>query len=84
MQPSEVEQLPFYEYEFIVQNLIDILKEKQEAEEGQTKQYKDMSPGQLMKDASRNLPGGMKTPKMPNMNSYSPASFPGIPSSLKI
>lgn len=43
-----------------------------------------MSPGQLMKDASQNLPGGMKTPSMPNMKSYSPSSFPGIPSSLKI
>jgi hypothetical protein len=81
LQPSEVEKLPFYEYEFIVQNLIDILKEKQEAEGAQSKQYDDMSPSQLMKDAGKNLPSGMK---MPNMKSYSPASFPGIPASLKI
>ena len=81
MQPSEIEKLPYYEYEFIVQNLIDILKEKQEAEGAQSKEYGDMSPGKLMKDAGKNLPGGMK---MPSMKSYSPASFPGIPSSLKI
>ncbi len=92
MQPSEVENLPFYEYEFIVQNLIDILKEKQEAEEGQSKQYADMNPNSIMKNAGKYLPSGMnanslKNPgsmKMPSMPSYSPASFPGIPSSLKI
>jgi hypothetical protein len=70
-----VERLPFYEFEYIVQNLIYILKEKQEAEEGQTKSHADMNPSQMMKNA------GMKMPKMP---SYSPAAFPGIPSSLKL
>jgi hypothetical protein len=73
--------MPFYEYEFIVQNLIDILKEKQEAEEGQQKKYDNMSPGQMMKEAGKSLPGGVnpssfKAPKMP--------SFPSIPSSLKL
>ncbi len=81
MQPSEVENMPYYEYEFIVQNLIDILKEKQEAEEGQSKQYGNMNPGQMMKDAGKYLPAGLnpsslKSPKMP--------SFPSIPSSLKL
>lgn len=90
LQPSEVENLPFYEYEFIVQNLIDILKEKQEAEEGQHKQYADMTPGSIMKQAGKHMPAGYNMPKgpgqfkMPSMPSYSPASFPGIPSSLKI
>jgi hypothetical protein len=86
LQPSEVENLPFYEYEFIVQNLIDILKEKQEAEEGQHKQYADMTPGSVMKQAGKYMPKGVgnNSFKMPSMSSYSPASFPGIPSSLKI
>lgn len=77
--------MPFYEYEYIVQNLIDILKEKQEAEEKQSKgTQQDMSTSKIMKDASRYLPSGMKsgTPSMPNMSSLS--NFPGIPSSLKI
>ncbi len=73
--------MPYYEYEFIVQNLIDILKEKQEAEEGQNKKHADMSPNQMMKDAGKYLPKGMNpssmmSPKMP--------SFPSIPSSLKL
>jgi hypothetical protein len=72
-----VENMPYYEYEFIVQNLIDILKEKQEAEEGQSKQYGDMNPNSMMKNAQKSLP------KMPNIQSPK-MSFPSIPSSLKI
>jgi hypothetical protein len=77
--------MPFYEYEYIVQNLIDILKEKQEAEEKTQKgAQQDMSISSVMKDASKYLPSGMKsgTPSIPNMSNLS--NFPGIPSSLKI
>lgn len=65
----------YYEYEFIVQNLIDILKEKQEAEEGHTKDYSNMKPDSMMKNASKYMP---KMPSMPNV------SFPSMPSSLKL
>lgn len=87
LQPSEVEAMPFYEYEYIVQNLIDILKEKQEAEEGQGS---GMDRDSMMQDAKKYLPSGMNMNnpggniKMPSIPSYSPASFPSIPSSLKI
>jgi hypothetical protein len=77
--------MPFYEYEYIVQNLIDILKEKQEAEEKQQKgAQQDMSVGSIMRDASKYLPSGMKSgaPSIPSMGNLS--NFPGIPSSLKI
>lgn len=75
--------MPYYEYEYIVQNLIDILKEKQEAEEGHSKSQSDMNPNQMMKQAGKYMPpgfnpnnmGGMKTPSF---------NFPGIPASLKI
>ena len=86
LQPSEVEAMPYYEYEYVVKNLIDILKEKQEAEEG----GQSMDKSTMMQDAKKYMPSGfnpnnpgasMKTPKMP---SYSPASFPSVPSSLKI
>ena len=79
--------MPYYEYEYIVQNLIDILKEKQEAEEGQRKEHGDMNPNSMMKQANKYLPpgfnsnnptGGMKMPSSPSFN------FPSIPSSLKI
>ena len=65
--------------------MIDILKEKQEAEEGQYS-GKDMNAGSMMKDAAKHLPSNMRPGsfKMPSMGSYSPSSFPGIPSSLKL
>jgi hypothetical protein len=72
--------MPYYEYEFVVQNLIDILKEKQEAEEGQHRDSSQMNPSKYMKDAGNMMSGLNK--KMPNMSSLS--SFPGIPASLKI
>jgi hypothetical protein len=45
--------MPYYEYEYIVQNLIDILKEKQEAEEGQSNSHADMNPNSMMKQAGK-------------------------------
>lgn len=76
--------MPYYEYEYIVQNLIDILKEKQEAESGEKE---SMNREGMMKEAKKYMPSGfnpnnpMGSMKMP---SYSTASFPSIPSSLKI
>ena len=64
--------MPYYEYEFIVQNLIDILKEKNEAEENGYKNQ-NVDPNSYMKN--------MKVPKMPNTGSF---NFPKMPSSLKI
>jgi hypothetical protein len=66
--------------------LIDILKEKQEAEEGQNKSHGDMNPNSMMKQAGKYMPAGfnpsnpgsMKMPSTPSFN------FPGIPASLKI
>ena len=69
--------MSYYEYEYITQNLIDILKEKQDAEERSHKgQTYGMNVNSMMKDAKKSLPS------MPSMSSLS--SFPGIPSSLKI
>jgi len=79
--------MPYYEYEKIVKNLIDILKEKQEAEEGSNKDHSSMNADSMMKQAGKYLPSGFNT-NNPASNfkipSYSPASFPSIPSSLKI
>jgi hypothetical protein len=59
--------MPFYEYEYIVENLIDILKEKQEAEEGQSKDYGESN---MMKNPSSMMP------KMPSMSSFSMPKMP--------
>jgi len=87
LQPSEVEILPYYEYEYIVKNLIDILKEKQEAEENQMNGDENSQLTKTMNNAKSMLPSnlsnpGSSMPKIPSMPSI--ANFPGIPSSLKI
>jgi len=78
--------MPYYEYEYIVQNLIDILNEKKEAEEGANDpEAGKMQAAQMMRNASSMMPSGMGNlgkggmPSMPSM-----PSFPGIPSSMKI
>ena len=70
--------MPYYEYEYVVKNLIDILKEKQDAEEGQQKEMGNTDQNSMMKKASSMMP------KMPSMPSMPGTSFPSIPSSLKI
>lgn len=78
--------MDYYEYEYVVKNLIDILKEKQEAEEG----GQSMDRNTMMQDAKKYMPAGFNPNnptggmKMPSIPSYSPSSFPSIPSSLKI
>lgn len=77
LQPSEVENMPYYEYEYIVQNLVELLKEKQEAEKGQSG---DMSAHQMMADAKKNMPK-VNSPKMPKVST---PKFPSVPNSLKM
>jgi hypothetical protein len=75
--------MPYYEYEYIVQNLIDILKEKKEAEEGQNDmESQNSQASQMMKQAGKMLPSGFGNMSSGNMPSMS--NFPGIPSSMKI
>lgn len=60
--------MPYYEYEYIVENLINILKEKQEAEEGQSKDYNEsMNTNSMMKNAKSMMPK-MSAPSMPSFN----------------
>ena len=78
-------EMPYYEFEYILENLIDILEKKKEAEEGDGESAKEQQAGAMSKAK------GMM-PKMPNMGGYSggssmpsmPSSFPSIPSGLKI
>ena len=72
--------MPYYEFEYILENLIDILEKKKEAEEG------DNESASEMKDSAMSKAKGMM-PTMPNMGSYgggSMPSFPSMPSGLKI
>ena len=91
LQPSEISQMPYYELEYILENLIDILEKKKEAEEGNDEEMQERK-SSMMSDAKRMMPGGMpnvsssgKMSGMPSLpSSPSMPSFPSIPSNLKI
>ena len=74
-------EMPYYEFEYILENLIDILEKKKEAEEG------DNESASEQKDSMMSKAKGMM-PTMPNMSSYggggSMPSFPSMPSGLKL
>lgn len=87
LQPSEVQEMPYYEFEYILENLIDILEKKKEAEEGQDEEAKDKQAGMMsqargMMPNMPNIGGGGKYGSMPSMPSA--PSFPSMPSNLKI
>jgi hypothetical protein len=72
--------MPYYEFEYILENLIDILEKKKEAEEGDGESQTEQ------RDSMMSKAKGMM-PTMPNMSSYgggSMPSFPSMPSGLKI
>jgi type IV secretory pathway VirB4 component len=75
LQPSEIERMPYYKYEYYVQHLSTLLQEKKEAEEGQSKSYQQDQPSinKTMADARRMMPSMGSMPK-----------FPGMPSGFKI
>lgn len=60
--------MPYYRYSYHVTNLINILKEKQEGEQGEMDKYNNgnMNPEKMMKQAQ----GMVKAPKMPNMSGF--------------
>jgi hypothetical protein len=59
--------MPFYEFEITIEELNELLKEKNEIER---KSYEKHSAG--MQERSQNIP---KTPKMPNTSNYKMPSF---------
>lgn len=67
LQPSEYEDKPFYEYQYYVKDLIDIIKEKNEG--GDDNKYNVNDTYDKMKnDSSKYMKGfGNNTPKMPSM-----------------
>ena len=61
MQPSELEALEYYEFHYLMKDLADYLKKKNEAESGQQEQGNDMM--SKMKMPNMKMPS-MKMPKL--------------------
>ncbi len=71
IQPSEIDRLPFYDYEFVCEQINIVQKEQEKQQKEQEKQYagmqKSMNPTSMMNAMKNNMPG-MNMPKMPTMN----------------
>lgn len=63
IQPSEIDRMPYWEYETIREDINDYLKEKQKQNEQQEKEYGNHN--SMMKNAK--MPK-IQTPKMPKMS----------------
>lgn len=82
--------MPYYEFEYIIENLIDILEKKKEAEEGNDESAQEKQ-ADMMSKARSMMPSGLPTstssssmPSIPSKFGGSMPSFPSIPSNLKI
>ena len=69
LQPSEYEDKPFYEYQYYVKDLIDIIKEKNNEESGDNKYNVNDTYDKVKQDSSKYTKGmgANKMPKMPSM-----------------
>jgi hypothetical protein len=61
IQPSELENMDFYEFHYLVKDLVDLMKKEAEANKGQSEQQQGMM--SKMKTPNIKLPS-MKIPKM--------------------
>jgi len=70
IQPSEIDRLPYYEYEWMLEEINLIQKEQEKQNEAQQKEYdsmrSSMNPNSMMKNASSSMPN-MSNMKMPQM-----------------
>ena len=67
LQPSEVDRMCFYEYEYFIAEVQDTIKREQEAkEEQENNQNQNFSSSKFMRQAKANMPNfsTMKYPKL--------------------
>lgn len=73
LQPSEIENLPYYEFEITLEELVDILKQKNEAEkkayDGQKGGNSNTPDFNKYANVAKGIAGGVKMPSfsMPKM-----------------
>jgi len=67
LQPTELDLLPFYEYEYTLEIYNDLLKERNKQEQQNTRDAEDKyNVGSLQRQAGRNM-SQYKAPKMPSV-----------------
>ena len=71
IQPSEIEKMPYYEFEYMLEDITQITKEQQKQQEEQEKQYAEQqhmyNPKTMMNSMQNSMPK-MSMPAMPKIN----------------
>lgn len=71
IQPSEIDRLPYYDYELICEEINIVQKEQEKKQQEQEKQYSgmqsSMNPNRMMNSMRNSMPG-MKMPSLPTVS----------------
>lgn len=78
LQPSEIDRMVYYEYEWILEEINILQKEQEKQNEAQQKEYdsmhKNMNPNSMMRNMQSSMPN-MGSMKMPNMGQLKVPKF---------
>lgn len=72
IQPSEIAQMPYYEYEFLLEDIKEFAEEEKKRNKEQEDKYGNMNPSSMLKSAQKSMPsikpsGGSSNFKMPKV-----------------
>ena len=72
IQPSEIARMPFYEYEFLLEDIKEFAEEEKKKNKEQEDKYGNMNPSAMLRSAQRSIPsikppGGSSSFKMPKV-----------------
>lgn len=68
LQPSELDLLPFYEYEYTLEMFNDILKERNDDESKNSQSYSDKYNTDSMQRSMSKQMSSIKSPSMPKIS----------------
>ena len=72
IQPSEIARMPFYEYEFLLEDIKEFAEEEKKKNKEQEDKYGNMNPSSMLKSAQKSIPsikppGSSSSFKMPRV-----------------
>ena len=86
MQPSEIDRMCFYEYEYFIEEVQEIIKKEEEANKANEKKYGSYNPNKMYRDAQAQMRSSSKSTgvSMPKSTGVSMPKMPKMPSMPKL
>lgn len=78
IQPSEIDKIPFYEYEIYLEQMNLIAKKQEEENKKQQEEYEGMRSSMNPAKMMNGMKSGMSMPKMPSVSAPSMPKMPTI------